>query len=116
RDHVITVGGVEGHRVGLAVGGTVGPEVDLDLFDVGSGEVVDGDVVGAAQRVDVERLHTMHVHGDVADVAEQPDTRAVGRDVDVLGNIGAVEKQRVVAGLPFDGVAAVARVPDEGII
>ena len=46
----------------------------------------------------------------------KPDPAAVGRDVDVLGDVGAVEQQRVVAALALDGVAAVARVPDEGVV
>ena len=47
---------------------------------------------------------------------EQPRVRAVGRDVDLLGDVGAVEQQRVVAGLALDGVAAVAGVPDERVV
>ena len=53
---------------------------------------------------------------DVADIAEQAHPRAIGRDVDVLVGVGAVEYQRVGAGLAFDGVAAVARVPDELVV
>jgi len=34
----------------------------------------------------------------------------------VLGDFGAVEAQRVVAVLAFDGVAAVAGIPDEGVV
>ena len=41
---------------------------------------------------------------------------AVGRDVDVLADVRAVEQQRVDAGLAFDRVAAVARIPDEGVV
>ena len=41
---------------------------------------------------------------------------AVGRDVDVLGDIGAVEQHRVEAGLAFDGVVVVARVPHERVV
>ena len=42
--------------------------------------------------------------------------RTIGRDVDVLADIGAVEDQRIGAGLTFDDVAAVARVPDERVV
>ena len=35
---------------------------------------------------------------------------------DVLGDVGAVELQRVEAVLTLDGVVVVARVPDEGIV
>ena len=41
---------------------------------------------------------------------------AVGRDVDVLGDVGAVEQHRVEAGLAFERVVVVARVPDEGVV
>ena len=52
----------------------------------------------------------------LADVAGEAHARAVGRDVDLLVDVGAVELQRVVAGLAFDDVAAVAGVPDEGVV
>ena len=66
--------------------------------------------------VELDVLDAVEVHGDVADVAEQPRPAAIGRDVDVLGDVGAVEHQRIGAGLAFDGVAAVAGVPDEGVV
>ena len=91
-------------------------QVEVDLGDVGAGQVVDGDGVGAAEGVEVDLLDAVEVHGDVADVAGEPDPAAVGRDVDVLGDVGAVEQQRVGAGLALDGVAAVARVPDERVV
>ena len=47
---------------------------------------------------------------------DEPHPAAVGRDVDVLGDVGAVEQQRVGAGLALDDVAAVARVPDERVV
>src|SRR6185312_426726 len=53
---------------------------------------------------------------DVAGVAEEPEAVAVGGQVDVLGAGSAVEAHGVTAGLAFDGVAAVARVPDEGVV
>ena len=73
-------------------------------------------VVGAAQRVELDVLDVVEVHGDVGDVAGEPHPAAVGRDVDVLGDVGAVEQQRVGAVLAFDRVAAVARIPDEGVV
>ena len=39
-----------------------------------------------------------------------------GRDIDFLGDIGAVEQQRVGAGLTLDRVAAIARIPDECVV
>ena len=41
---------------------------------------------------------------------------AVGRQVDALVDVGAVEEHRVVAALAFDDVAAVAGVPDERVV
>ena len=41
---------------------------------------------------------------------------AIGRDVDVLVDVGAVEDQRIGAGSAFDDVAAVAGIPDEGVV
>ena len=40
---------------------------------------------------DVERLDAVEVHRDRGDVAGEPHARAVGRDVDVLADVGAVE-------------------------
>ena len=44
------------------------------------------------------------------------DASAVGGDVDVLGDVGAVEEQGVEAGLAFDHVVVVAGVPHEGVV
>ena len=41
---------------------------DVDLRDVGAGQVVDGDGVGAAERVEVDRLDVVEVHDDGGDV------------------------------------------------
>ena len=60
-------------------------EIDVDLGRLRAGEVVDGDGVGAAQRVEVDRLDVVEVHDDVADVAGEPHAPAVGRDLEVLG-------------------------------
>ena len=56
------------------------------------------------------------IHGDVGDVAGELHTAVVGRDIDVLVDVRAVEHQRVGAVLTFDHVAAVARIPDEGVV
>ena len=39
-----------------------------------------------------------------------------GGDVDGLGGVVAVERHRVVAGLAFECVVVVARVPDERVV
>ena len=91
-------------------------QVEFDLRDVGAGQVVDVMVSAPPRALKLDLLDAVEVHRDVADVAEEADAAAVGRDVDVLVGVGAVEEHRVGAGLAFDGVAAVARVPDEGVV
>ena len=61
-------------------------------------------------------LDVVEVHRDVGDVAGEERAPAVGRDVDVLGDVGAVEQQRVETVLTFEGVVVVTRVPDEGVV
>src|SRR5262245_53062680 len=91
-------------------------EVEGDPRDVGSGQVVDRDGVGTAQGIDLDMLDAVEVHDDGADVARKPRPLAVGRDVHVLADVGAIEHERIRAGLPLDDVAAVARVPDERVV
>jgi len=50
RDHVIAAGRVDDDRVGRTVGSAVYAKVDIDLADVGAGEVVDRDLVSARPR------------------------------------------------------------------
>ena len=118
-DVVVAGGAVDDHGVGRAVA-LAAPgrrrQVDRDLRDAGAGQVVDRDGVGAAQGGELDVLDAVEVHDDVADVAGQPHAAAIGRDVDVLADVGAVEDQRVGAGLALDGVAAVARIPDERVV
>ena len=52
----------------------------------------------------------------IADVAGQSNPRAVGRNVDLLVDVGAVERERVEPRLALDDVAAVARIPDERVV
>ena len=94
------------------------PEVDLDagLDKVGPAEIVDHDVVDAAQCLKSDQLDVVEVHVDIGDVPEEAHVRAVGRDVDVLGDVGAVEVEPVQAVLALDGVVAVARIPLEDVV
>ncbi len=107
-------------------------QVEVDLREVGAGQVVDGDGVGAAEGVEVDPLDAVEVHRDVADVAGEPDPAAVGRDVDLLVDVGAVEQhacrcrpgprrcrcrrrgpsERVVAGAQEGHVVAAAAVDE----
>ena len=91
-------------------------EVDDHCADLGAGEVAHGYLVGAAEGVHVDGLDAGGVHRDVADVAEQLEAVAVAREIDLLGGGGAVEDHRVATALPVDDVAAVARVPPEGVV
>ena len=92
--------------------GQVGGHVD----DVGPGQVVDGEVVGAAEGLGVDRLDVVQVHRDVADVAGEPHPAAVGGDVHALVDVAAVERHRVGAVLALDDVAAVAGIPLERVV
>ncbi len=120
RDRVRLAGGqADRDGVGLPVAGRAADragEIDVDLGGVGAREVVQDDAVGAAERVDGERLEVVHVHHDGADVARQQRARAVGRQlVDLVGG-AAVEQQRVGARLALDDVAAVAGIPVEDVV
>ena len=89
------------------------------MFDprhVRPAHVADIDVVSAAERVEVDALDVIQIHRDGRHVAEEADARAIGGDVDVLGDVGAVEQQRVDAVLTLDDVAAVARIPLEDVV
>src|SRR5262249_6664282 len=80
---VVAAGAVDDDAVGGTVAGAAagrGLQVQVDLVDVGAGQVVDGDGVGAAQGVEVNPLDAVEVHRDVGDVAEETHARAVGGD------------------------------------
>ena len=82
-DDVVAVGAVDDHRVGRRVAGGAADragEIDVDLRHVGAGEVVDRDGVGAAERVEVDRLDVVEIHDDVAEVAGEQHAPAVRRD------------------------------------
>ena len=66
--------------------------------------------------LECDPLDVVEVHGDGGDIAGKAHAAAIGRDVDIFGGVGAVEDQRVGAGLTFDGVVAVAGIPDVGIV
>jgi hypothetical protein len=118
-DGVVARGAIDGHAIGRAVAHTTAgysSEVDGDLRDTGTGEVANRDVIGAAEGREVDVFDAVEIHRDACDVTREPRTAAIGRDVDLLGDIGAVELERVGACAAFDHVAAVARVPDEGVV
>jgi hypothetical protein len=61
-------------------------------------------------------LHSTEIHRHVADVTEQARTGAIGRDIDLLCGVGAVEQQCIGAVAAFDDVTAIARIPLERIV
>ena len=116
-DDVLGVAAVDDDGVGRAVTATDAvAQVEVDLLHAGADEVVHRDRVGAAPCDEVDVLDAVEVHRDVADIAGEAHAAAVRGDLDLLVDVRAVELQRVVAGLAFDRVAAVARVPHEGIV
>ena len=116
---VVAGGAIDGHAIGRAIAHAAAGcrrEVDRNLRDTGAGEVADRDVVGAAASGEVDVLDAVEIHGDVGDVAREPHPPAIGRDVDFLVDVGPVEHQRVGTRTTFNGIAAIARVPDEGVV
>src|SRR5215207_9777600 len=91
-------------------------EIDIDPRHPCAGQIADNDVIGTAESIHVDDLDAIEIYRDAADIARQPHALTIGRDVDVLAYIGAVEHQRVGAGLALDRVAAVARIPDEAVV
>src|SRR5262245_40937853 len=90
-DHVIAAGRVDDDRIRRTVACTARRrQVDVDFADVGSGQVVDRDGVGASEGLEVDLLDVVEVHGDAGDVAGEQDPPAIGRDVDFLIDVGAV--------------------------
>src|SRR5262249_7298196 len=83
---------------------TVRPKDEVDLSETGAAHIVDGDDIDAAQRAKRNRLDAVQVHGDAGNVAGEADASAIRRNVDSLGDIGAIEQQRVGAGLALDDV------------
>src|SRR5262249_31846932 len=115
-DHVVAGGTVDDDGVGLAVAAGRARQVEVDPRHAGAGQVVDGDRVGATEGGDVHLLDAVGVHDHVGDVAGEAQPGAVGRQVDLLVDVGAVELQGVLAILTLDGVVAVAGVPREGVV
>ena len=112
RDQVVGVRAVGDHLVGW-------PSVPRSTLtsDVGSGEVVDGDHVGAAERVDVDPLDAVRVHRDVgrrrgrtAAGCRWPTGRPCSATLAPLNSIVSLP------GCALDRVAAVARIPVERVV
>src|SRR5204862_114513 len=91
-------------------------QINRDLFHLRGSQVIDHDVVSAAERCELNPLDAGEIHGDAGDIAGKLRVRALGRDGDVFADIGTIEHERVEAGPAIDHVAAVARVPDERVV
>src|SRR5262245_12921701 len=118
-DHVVVVRAIDDDVVGRAVAGSAARsrfEIEVDLGHVRAAQVVHGNLVDAAAGREVDALDVIQIHDNAGDVAGKSDARAVGRDIDLLGDGGAVELHGVEAGLSLDDVVVVARVPDEGVV
>src|SRR5262249_54480593 len=114
-DDVIAVGRVDDDGIRrVRVDGIA--EVERDLADPGPGQIIDRDRVGTSQRRDIDVLDAVEIHRHGADIAGEPRASAVSRDGHALVCAGAVELERIDAGLTIDRVATVARIPDEGIV
>src|SRR5262249_2749859 len=76
-DGVVGAGAVDDHRVRLTVARATarrGLQVDVHLSDIGSGQVADGDGVGAAAGREIHALGAGHIHDDVGHVACEAQT------------------------------------------
>src|SRR5262249_54812560 len=117
RDHVGGVAPVDDDGIGLPVPGAAdrSGQVQADRGHGGAGPGGDGGGVGAAERVEDDVLDAIEVHRAAVEVADDPGPGAVGRDVEPLREVRPVNDNPVRAVAALDGVAAVARVPDERV-
>ena len=84
--HVVgLVGAVHRHVVDLTVTDARRRQVDVRLLEVGAGHVVDRDRVRTAERRQVQLLDAVHVHPDVAGLAQEHRLGAVRREAHLLG-------------------------------
>ena len=60
-------------------------------------QVVDGDLVGATQRIQIDALDVVEVHNNIAEVAGDEGAIAIGRDLEYLASVTSVEKKGVEA-------------------
>ena len=80
RDRVVAIRAVGQDRVGLTIAGRAAEragEIDRDLGHVGAGKVADRNLVGAAERMKLDRLDVVRVHRDRGDVADEAHPSAV---------------------------------------
>ena len=112
-DDVRSRGAVDDDDVGGDVPDPADAEPDVDEGDAAPGQVVEGRRVGAAERIDVQRLR-----GEEVESAVDPDMagRRPRGDAERVGAAGAVHGDRVEPRAGSDLVGAVAGVPREGVV
>ena len=118
-DLVAAAGTANGHSVRQTVTGTAAgcpTQIDIDLRDAGLAQISDRNIVGTAERHEIDTLDAVEVHGNGADVTGQPRAMSISRDIEPLADIRTVELERVAAVAAVDRVAAVAGIPDEGVV
>jgi hypothetical protein len=100
---------LERDDVGHAVAGGPGHrQVHGHQLRRGRGQIADGDDVDAtAPRAELDALDSVEIHVDRRDVARHPQPAALGGQLEVLADVGAVEDQQVLAGVALDDVALV---------
>src|SRR5262249_31578868 len=91
-------------------------QIDIELGQIGAAQVPNVDQVSATQGVQVNSFDIVEVHHDVADVAREPHALAVGRHIELRGDVGAGEEPLIRAVAALDGIAAVARIPLERVV
>ena len=95
-EHVVALGAVDGDGVGRAVAAAVGAAAGRSRstrVDVGAAQVADDDVVGAAEGAESICSTSSRSIVTLATSRRKQDAAAVGRDVDILGDVGAEEEQ-----------------------
>ncbi len=86
------------------------------MGDRRAGQAVHVDNVGAAQRVEVDLFHAIHIQCDAAYVAGETQAGAYSRQLDDFTAPAPVEEQTVGTGLPLDDVETIPRIPLKHII
>src|SRR5215212_2592729 len=64
----------------------------------------------------VYSLSVVDIHRGCGHIAEEPHPLAVGRDVNILAGVRAVDLECIAACLTFDHIIAIARVPNQRVV
>src|SRR6185295_7606731 len=92
---VVAAGAVDDDLVNGAIAGAAarGPsQVHVHLLHVSTTQIVNAHDVRAAQRIEVDALDAVQIHGHVGDVAREERALPVRLDIDLFGDVGAVEE------------------------